>query len=239
VERARKSEEYALQEESLERRFYRGDSVLIPLGDTQYKVEFSGHGEAVTLTTPGGPVTLDLNQETEIDLDDSGVKDLRVTALEFAKNNPSAGALLRFDKILSPSLAEAVPERGRNSQEASGQAAQTAGNTVIFSSPSAYPFTLECAFQSYCLFRWEVLNERNRQTRNEQYFQKSDAISIVEIQNGIRIWASNAMAVKLQVIGGGRTVPLELGGAGEVVVADIRWVRDEDNRFRLALIRLD
>jgi hypothetical protein len=41
------------------------------------------------------------------------------------------------------------------------------------------------------------------------------------------------------VIGGGRTVPVELGGAGEVVVADIRWVRDEENRYRMVLMRLE
>jgi hypothetical protein len=43
----------------------------------------------------------------------------------------------------------------------------------------------------------------------------------------------------LQVIGGGRTVPVEIGGAGEVVVVDVRWVRDEDNRFRLIVVRLE
>jgi hypothetical protein len=34
-------------------------------------------------------------------------------------------------------------------------------------------------------------------------------------------------------------VPLDIGGAGEVVVADIRWVRDDDGRFRLRFIRID
>jgi hypothetical protein len=109
---------------------------------------------------------------------------------------------------------------------------------VIFSSPSAYPFTLQAAFQGYCMFRWEILFERDRQDRNEQYFQRGNELNI-QAQNGIRIWASNGQAAKLQVIGGGRTVPAELGGAGEVVVADLRWVRDEENRYRLVLVRLE
>jgi hypothetical protein len=50
---------------------------------------------------------------------------------------------------------------------------------------------------------------------------------------------SNATAVKLQVIGGGRTVAVDLGSAGEVVVADIRWARDDDGRYRLVLTRLE
>jgi hypothetical protein len=88
------------------------------------------------------------------------------------------------------------------------------------------------------MFRWEILAERDRRDRNEQYFQRSDELNI-QAQNGIRMWVSNAAAVKIQVIGGGRTVPLEIGGVGEVVVADVRWVRDEDGRFRLILLRLE
>jgi hypothetical protein len=88
------------------------------------------------------------------------------------------------------------------------------------------------------MFRWEILMERDRRDRTERYFQRSDQINI-QAQNGIRLWISNAQAVKLQVIGGGRTVPIEIGGPGEVVVADIRWVRDDDNRYRLVVLRLE
>jgi hypothetical protein len=108
----------------------------------------------------------------------------------------------------------------------------------IFKSANAYPFTLQASFQGYCMFRWEILRERNRQDRQEQYFVRTDQLDI-QAQNGIRIWVSNAMAVKLQVIVAGETKPLEIGGAGEVVVTDIRWVRDDDGRFRLAQIRID
>jgi hypothetical protein len=88
------------------------------------------------------------------------------------------------------------------------------------------------------MFRWEILNERDRPGRNQNYFQRAEDLNI-QAQNGIRIWASNAQAVRCQVIGGGRTVPVELGAAGEVIVADIRWVRDENNQYRLMYIRLE
>jgi hypothetical protein len=109
---------------------------------------------------------------------------------------------------------------------------------VLFNSPNAYPFTLQVAFQGYCLFRWEILFERDRPGRNEQYFQYSDELTI-QANNGIRLGLSNAHAVRFQVIGGGRTVSLEPGGPGEVVVADLRWVRDEDNRYQLVFTRLE
>jgi cytoskeletal protein RodZ len=225
--------EHIMNGTSFERRFYKGDSILVPLGADQYKLDLMNLGEAVTLRTPGGSIVLDLSQEANIDLNNDGAADLVVTAADFAKNNADMGVLLRFDMSILPAAA-AVPAEIPPVESAAGLSAAT----VIFSSPSAYPFTLQSSFQGYCMFRWAILFERDRRDRNEQYFQRSDELNI-QAQNGIRIWTSNAQAAKFQVIGGGRTVPLELGGAGEVVVADIRWVRDDDNRYRLVLARLE
>jgi cytoskeletal protein RodZ len=237
----RQPAEYAMSGDSLERRLYQGDSILISLGSDAYKLELSGLGDAVTITTPGGPVRLDLGQEVTVDLDSDGFGELRIIAVDFVKNDSPMGAHLYFELDNSPvqtavsssETAPALPADAINAGSASLSAA-----AVIFSSPAAFPFTLQSVFQNYCLFRWEILFERDRQGRNEQYFQRSNELSI-PAQNGIRLWVSNAQAVKLQVIGGGRTVPVELGGAGEVVVADIRWVRDEENRYRLILARLE
>jgi cytoskeletal protein RodZ len=232
----RPASEFVMNADSLEQRLYRGDSILVPLEATQYKLELSNLGEAVTITTPGGDVILDLSQKVTVDLNNDGMAELQITAADFVKNDSASGALLRFE--LQNDLAFEIPPAP---VEESGVLAGTpalAGAPVIFSSPNPYPFTLQSVFQGYCMFRWEILFERDRRDRNEQYYQRSDELNI-QAQNGIRVWASNAQAAKLQVIGGGRTVPLELGGAGEVVVADIRWVRDEENRYRLVLVRLE
>jgi cytoskeletal protein RodZ len=240
----RSAVEYVLGESSLERRFYRGDSILVPFAGNQYKLELSNLGEAVTITTPVGVIILDLGQEVSVDLNTDGTEELQIIAADFVKNDPATGVLLHFE--LNTSLPLFAGQTAVNTAPNAAQTPETAvlnntglaNATVIFTSPSAYPFTLRSVFQGYCMFRWEILCERDRQTRNEQYFQRAAEINI-QAQNGIRIWASNAAAAKLQVIGGGRTVPLDLGGAGEVVVADVRWIRDEDSRYRLVLIRLE
>jgi cytoskeletal protein RodZ len=230
--------EFVMSAESLERRLYPGDSVLVPLGANQYKIELSNLGEALTITTPAGPVVLDLSQKATVDLNSDGIAELLVTAADFVKNNSAAGALLRFEMNNTLAFDPPPSVSGDGAVSANSDVSGLSGAVVIFSSPSAYPFTLQSMFQGYCMFRWEILFERDRRDRNEQYFQRSDELNI-QAQNGIRIWVSNAQAVKLQVIGGGRTVPLELGGAGEVVVADVRWVRDDENRYRLVLARLE
>ena len=234
--------EHVMSGDSFEQRFYRGDSVLIPLmvmsgGEMQqdfFKMELQSLGDAVTIRTPAGQVILDLSQEASVDLDNSGAPDIRVVAVDYAKNNADMGVLLRFETNAAPPLAS---DSGAGIAETASISGQVA-STVVFSSPNPYPFTLQSVFQGYCMFRWEILMERDRRDRNEQYFQRSDELNI-QAQNGIRVWISNAQAVKFSIIGGGRTVPVEVGIAGEVVVADIRWVRDDDNRYRLIVARLE
>jgi cytoskeletal protein RodZ len=232
----RKAVEYVMDGPFLERRFYRGDSILVTLGLDSYKLELTNLGEAVNITTPSEVVILDLGQEASTDLNMDGIGDLRITASEFSKNDAAAGALLRFDVDFASASSEGGIALIAGTTAA--PPASAANAPVIFTSPNAYPFTLQVAFQGYCMYRWEIIAERDRQGRNEEYFSRGQELNI-QAQNGIRMWVSNAAAVKLQVIGGGRTVPLEIGGAGEVVVADLRWVRDDDGRFRLVLLRLE
>ncbi|MDR1302308.1 MAG: helix-turn-helix domain-containing protein [Treponema sp.] len=243
-ETSREPAEYMLTGGSLERRFYLKDRITVVYGEEQYPLELTNLGEAVTITTPYGPVMLDLSQEVEVDLTSDSMAELRITAVDFDKTKHDVGAQLRFELDSTLLLVNnPIPEQTGASSSASGEAAwrPTTGlaNAIpIFNSPNAYPFTLQISFQGYCMFRWEILAERDRRDRNERYFQKADAIDI-QAQNGIRMWASNAAMVKLQAIGGGRTVPLELGGAGEVVVADVRWIREDEHRYRLAMVQLE
>jgi cytoskeletal protein RodZ len=230
--------EYVLDRQDMEQRFYRGDSILVPVNDTRYKIALANLGEAVTLETPGGEKRMDLGQEIQIDLNMDGVRDLRITVMDFAKNDPGPGALIRFELASAPDAVGMAEAAGEPPDSPVLPGKELAAAPVILSSPNAYPFTLQAAFQGYCMFRWEILEERDRRERNERYFQRADELNI-QAQNGIRVWISNAAAVKLQVIGGGRTVPLDAGGVGEAVVADVRWIRDDEGRFRLVLSRLE
>ena len=236
VPEARIAAEYTLTTDFLERRFYPGDSILVTVEGSQYKLVFSSLSDAVTIATPKGNLMLDLGQDVTVDLNDDGFHELRITAADYVKNNSALGALLRFEQENIPQTVNlaAVGEDIQAEPLIAGRDALT----IIPSVSSAFPFTLRAVFQGYCFFRHEILFERDRQGRTEQYYQRSEELNITA-QNGIRLGISNAQAVRLTVIGGDRTVPFETGGAGEVVAADLRWIRDEDNRFRLVLIRLD
>jgi len=227
--------EFPMEGNEMNRLLHKGDSILITLDSETYKIELYNLSETVTIRTPGGQEILDLNQEVSIDLNNDGRPDLRIKVSEFAKNNPDMGTHLHFyllDTAIAAST-EAEPE-----SLFTVTAPTASSTTIIPSSPNPYPFTLQVNFQGYCMFRWEILNERDRRGTNQRYFQRNTPLDI-QAQNGIRIWASNATAARFQVIGGGRSFPVEIGTAGEVVVAEIRWVRDDDGRYRVVLTRLE
>ena len=229
---SRSASEYIMTGDFFERRFYPGDSILISSETDTYRLVFASISDAVTIVTPRNPVMLDLGQEVTVDLSDSGFTRLRIIAMDFLRNDSQSGALLRFEQEYLAQPAALVPPI----PEELGAARETA--TVIFNSPNPMPFTLQAVFQSYCFFRYEVLFEQNRPGRIEQYYQRFEEISVTA-QNGVRLGMSNAQAVRLQAIVAGRVFPFDAGGAGEVVAADLRWVRDEDNRFSLVLLRLE
>ncbi|MDR2702648.1 MAG: helix-turn-helix domain-containing protein [Spirochaetaceae bacterium] len=219
--------EYILEGSFLERRFYKGDTILVPIGDDQYKTELISMDDSPMLGTSGGSVPLNLFGETDVDLNGDGIADLQVTLSDYDRRSPAAGALIRFALKFDP-----VPDTGLNPALAAAQSGQS--GTVIFTSTNTYPFTMDIQFQNYCMFRWEV----DRRERTERYFSRGDALSI-PVQNTIRLWASNATAVTIELNGAGRKVTLNLGTAGEVVVIDLRWLRDNDGRFRLTQYRLE
>ena len=228
---ARAASEYILTSDFFERRFYPGDSILVSGESETYRLIFASISDAVTISTPRGPVMLDLGQEVTVDINDSGFTRLRIIASDFVRNDNLSVALLRFEQEILPQAAviPSIPLELDADREAA---------MVIFTSPNPMPFTLQAVFQSYCFFRYEVLFEQGRPGRIEQYYQRFEEISVTA-QNGVRLGISNALAVRLQAIVAGRIFPFDAGGAGEIIAADLRWVRDEDNRFSLVLLRLE
>ncbi|MDR2542623.1 MAG: helix-turn-helix domain-containing protein [Treponema sp.] len=229
--------EYLMESNSIERRLYINDSVLISTGSEIHRVELFNLSETVTIRTDnGGMENLDLSQEITLDLNNNGIPELRIMVMDFAKNNPNMGAVLHFS-LLDVSASTNIQVEPEITFTTSAATASVV--TIIPSSPNAYPFTLQINFTGFCMLRWEILEERDRRGINQRFFQRNETLDIQAQNLGIRIWVSNATAARFQVIGGGRTFPVEIGSAGEVVVAEIRWVRDEDGRYRVVLIRLE
>jgi cytoskeletal protein RodZ len=228
---------YILEEGVLEQRFHSGDAVTVRGGAELYKFTLTNLGDAVTISGPNGNLILDLSRTISVDVNNDGIDELDISLEDYARNEPLMGAWIRFN-LKNADLVTSGDSRSAATGATSSAAVVVGTPKVILTGQNPYPFTLETVFQGYCMFRWEILREAGRQNRNEQYFSRGGELNI-QAQNGVRLWVSNAAAVKIEAIGGGRTQSVELGAAGEVVVADIAWSRDDSGGWKLALERLE
>ena len=203
---ARKPAEYSFAEGTLERRFYEGDTLIIPLAGNSYKVSLYSIADLIMISAPDKDIRIGLNNEVSVDINSDGVAELKINAIDYAQNRPEIGAQLRFEMLTRAVAAE------QTTSTVDIPALNAAASTpvVIFNETRPYPFTLQAVFSSYCMFRWEILREAVQQKRTERYYVKGEEQTI-QAKNGVRIWISNSSAVKLWAIGGGHNIPLETG----------------------------
>jgi cytoskeletal protein RodZ len=246
AEGPREKAQYSLGAEPLEKRLYPGDTILCELDGQKYVLELSAIEDAVFIKAPSGRLRFALGEEFGIDLDSDNSSDLRGSVLDFVKSDPGKGAMLKLAyagislaaaPAASP-VAVSLPETGpaaASSVSPTATQSQAKGQVLIEARNSPYPFTLNVTFRQYCLFRYEA---DRKGERVERYYRKTEQIS-ANANNGIKLWASNASACVAQVVAGGKTVDVELGRPGEVVVKDIKWVQTESGGWALTSIPVD
>lgn len=224
---------YELTDKPLNERLYVGDQILIPVsgGNIVFTVA-SDTNARLGLQTPQGLQYFELSETRELDVDGDNSFDVVVDVWEISADDNSRGAEV-YIMLRDSSIVETNTEATSTSipMLSSGQQKR---QTVIIDDNRAYPFKLNASFRNACVFRYEV----DRKESVENYYTNGDAVTMTA-NNKVRIWIANGITVKFQVIAGGRTYDLEIGKAGEVMVEDIKWIRSDDNHFRLVVEELD
>lgn len=242
VAQARTPVSYEVSGTEFKQRVYTGDSMVITTPAGSYKIVVQGTAPSLQLDTPLGSRVIDLGQDILIDLSGDDQPDVKVFVADLFKNDPSKGAdvIMTAGESLASSSAlvsgSTVPVSVTDvTVPVPGSSSLNTKQQVLFEGGSAYPVTLNATFRGYCLFRYET----DRTTRDERYYQKSELLTI-QANNGIRIWASNGNSVKLQVVAGGKTVDLEVSRPGEIMVRDLKWLKDEaTGRFKFVVMDID
>ncbi|MCF7928576.1 MAG: helix-turn-helix domain-containing protein [Spirochaetales bacterium] len=203
-------------EEILERRFYEGDSIRVDFKSGEYPVRLLDISENLTISAPLGERELSLGEQTQVDLDGEGGADITMILKDIDPADPDKGAILRFDRVTQTaeetkpgSPSEGVPSPGAASSPDRSREAST-----VMTADLNEPFSLDIAFRGACLFRYVSDNTERRQ----RYYQKGETLSI-DVNETVRMWASNAGAVTIRV----DSQDVELGRPGEVAVAMLTW----------------
>lgn len=229
----RETKIYEITNTRFEQRIFEGDSLKINIQDKEYTIEVEKISPKLSLKTEIGTQIISLGQTIKIDLNKDLTADVEITVEDIDKNNSNAGALVSILTGMDIEQGTANTEGDLVVSE-SGSSVETSYK-VLFESGSAYPVTLNATFRGYCLFRYET----DRGNREERYYQKAEQLTI-QANNIIRIWASNGNAVKLQVVAGGKTVDLDVSRPGEVIVKDLKWIRDDETkRYKFIVTDVD
>lgn len=235
---------YELTSGELKQRFYIGDTLTVSTPAGAWKMTVEATAPSVKFSTPLGTAVVELGQDLMIDLSGDDLPDVSIFVADLFKNDPSKGAEVQFslDIAVRENAVQVEAEAAASADVVvASPAAQTNASPdaqkqqVLFEGGSAYPVTLNATFRGYCLFRYES----DRTTREERYYQKSELLT-VQAKNGLRVWASNGNAVKMQIVAGGKTVDLELSRPGEVIVRDLKWLKDEETgRYKFVVMNID
>ena len=218
-------------ENSLEQRFYVGDQIVCPTANGEIVLTISETLSSLGIQSPVGVLYTDLAEEAVLDVDGDASSDLIVYVSDISKSNSANGAEVRFVKsqggatVASSVLQADIP-----------LATEVVGRrqSVILEDNRAYPFTLEGTFRGPCLFRYKV----DRHDSNESYFATGEVVTMTA-NNGIRLWMSNSNAIKFSITADTKEYEIPIGKAGQVLVEDIKWIKDTDGKYKLVVIELD
>lgn len=228
------SKTYELTDKPLEKRLFRGDKIVYPSDRGKIILTVSDTLASFGLDTPVGTLRTDLAEEAELDVDGDAKGDIIVYVSDISSTDASRGAEVRMlvrrgDSDMLPIDEIAVEDTSQNSLSQ-----QKHPQSVIFEDNRAYPFTVNASFRGPCEFRYRV----DRKRSSENYFTNGDVV-MMTANNGVRVWMSNGNTVKFTVIADTKNYDLEIGKAGQVLVQDIKWVRDSEGKYKLVVVELD
>ncbi len=221
--------EFPLEDEILEKRFALGDVISVAIDGMKVPLELGALGESVKLLMPSGEVDLSMEEERQVDINNDGEPDIRISVYDILLSDESA--VIRFDRFLKrPASGEGDGLVATDSTPAVGLssvASRRSDPIIISSAALPEPFQVEVRFRGYSLFRYLADGSR----REERYFHR-DELFRMDVNREIRLWVSNAGALTARING----KEVSLGGAGEVSTKLIRWERTPSGEYELKLV---
>lgn len=230
---SKKNAQYEMTDKKLAKRVYKGDQFIIPTEKGKIILTVRDTLGSLGLDTPAGIFYVELSEEAEVDIDGDTISDMIVYVSDISSINEECGAEISM-LLRKGSPVSAYAEVDVDSIPLATDFKAKQVQKVILEDNRAYPFTIKASFRGPCLFRDKV----DREKSVEAYFSKGELFTATP-HNGIRLWISNANAVNFTVVADGKTFDLGMGSAGEVLVEDIKWIKDTDGRYKLVVIDLE
>ena len=223
---------YELSEKPFSGRLFKSDQLVMGSDKGNIFLTVAETEGIFALETPAGIQYVELSEELELDVDGNSIPELIVYVSDVSQKNVDRGAEVKIMLKSASSVAVASPDENQipNAEDLPKEQMRT----EVFSDNRAYPFTVNASFRGGCLFRYRP----DRKETIEDYLATGETLSMTA-SNGIRLWVSNGNAVKLQIVANSKTYDLAVPKAGEVIVQDIKWIKDTDGRYKVVIVDVD
>ena len=228
VEQVIETHTFELTDKPFSGRLYKDDQLVFNAQDGKIILTVADTQGKLSLDMPVGVQVIELSEEVELDVDGDSVSDMIVYVSDLSATAVDRGAEVRILLKNSASVINHVVDA--NDIPNAEDLPSDQQRAVILEDRRAYPFTVQAAFRSGCLFRYRP----DRRDVVEDYFASGDIVNITA-NNGVRLWMGNGNTVKLTVIANSRSYDLPVANPGEVVVEDIRWIRDTDGKYKIVI----
>jgi hypothetical protein len=233
----KKKEVYEITQDVLfEKEIFSGDEIVAKIEDAKYVIEVLETTPVLKLNIADSVQLVELTQTRSFDLNEDSTPDIEVTVNDISENTGGASVSIASGSDIGSADASTNTSTDEIFTSNENSTRKLEKNKVLFQGTHPYPVILNATFRGYCLFRTEI----DKTERREQFYQRGGMLTGIQAKNGFRIWASNGNAVKCRLIGGGNTVDLDVGRPGEVIVKDLKWIRNEENgRYLFVEIDVD
>jgi cytoskeletal protein RodZ len=222
---------YMVTSDPLKQRIYEGDIICVDADGTELSVSVEKTLETLSLRTPIGVQEVELGESLDIDFNGDGIADISLYLSDVSSKDSSFGAEVRMIKKERQVTDDFVDE---SSILSVSDFSNSTDQLVLIKSNRAFPFTVSANFRGSCLFRYQS----DLKASVEDFFANGDKL-VFTSNNSARIWMSNALTVKLQVQGDTQVTDIAFGKAGQVIVEDIRWIKESDGSYKLVVLQVD
>jgi len=226
-----------LDEQFIERRFVAGDRVSVPVDGERAILEFLAIEDRVSVGSEAGVVHVGNREERVLDLTGEGSGDVRLAVRQMYPDDAPPAVVARLDRVINGQRLIVEDTEGEMTDSDVADLATGMTNApererspqIVAEFPAQQAYVIEADFRGFTMFRWEVDGE----PREEQYVGNGDRLQTA-VDEIVRIWASNAGNVRLQIAGNS----VELGDQGEVAAAVVRWRELDSADYALELLPL-
>ena len=229
VDKSSVIKKYQLTDKTFNGRVYVGDQIIYPTPSGDIILTVSDTLSSFGIQCPVGKLYTELSEEAELDIDGDTATDLIVYVSDISVTDSSRGAEVRLLKRNGYSVSVNQDDIPFASEVVSNHK-----QFVVLEDNRAYPFTINGSFRGSCVFRYKI----DRHDSVESYFTNGEVVTMTA-NNGIRLWMSNCNTVKFTITADSRNYDLEIGKAGQVLVEDIKWIKDTDGKYKIVVIELD